>query len=561
MKFPEYYSDRSRHLWIQQGASIFESRWMATQRFMHLNDLSHARLKRHRTAMWSVLKPAEDRFDESDCEFSAAQNNSNLIRQSFDAATRRRWAGGHRELGFSCLAGEQPVRYCPLCLKACFHTLLFQFPIVLTCPHHDVPLVNHCQQCGKPIATLASDPGRDQALFCCTACGAPFVPSSQLTYNVLFGIPGAQTDFDEAHRIVAGMCVVDVTKISNTMSLRDGRGDDFVRLYAHALFAVAHPGSVKPPWLLGLPSQVDRYPVAPKKPPAPVVEGDEEDARPQKTTLHHRLHELAQVVRSLDREFTRRVRAVCGHVHQPPLKFQSESIHFSGPEFSLVMGAHDCPCCAVLTWWRAHFRTYFGFELHFADAVNSPLLADHAFWLGDLLPLEPDVLSRGALALFAGLAAQMWEWLSPEKNRPDVARVMYGAVSAGKELGAAGYRLRERIEQHKRGSDALDLPLLRHHFVVPELQCSRGQERYRVSYSLGQGIEYLKCCHHLRQQGALWKCDYYWRNNPIESKRRDRWYIDLAKQCSLRLWNELYQNQFHLNYYASVEAARRAAAF
>lgn len=557
MKFPEYYGDRPRYLWIQQGASIFESGWMAKQRFMHLNDLSHARFKRRGIAMISMLEPAEDRSGESDCAATAGWLHSEKIRETFDTATHRRWNRSHSERLFSCLADEQSVRYCPLCLKSCFHTLLFQFPVVLNCPHHGAPLVNRCKHCGKPIATLASEPGRDQALFCCAACGTPFVPSSQLTYNVLFGVPDAQTDFDEAHRIVAGMCSVDVINISNTMSLRDGTGDDFVRLYAHALFAVAHPGGIKPPWLLGLPSEVNRCPVVPNKSPAPVVE---EDDRAQKTTLHQRLHELAQVVRSIDRELSRRVRAVCRHVHQSPLRFQSESIPFSGQEFSLVMGAHDCPCCAVLTWWRAHFRTYFGFELHFADAANSPLLADHGFWLGDLLPLEPDVLARDARTLFAGLAAQMWEWLSPEKKRPDVARVMYEAVSARKELLRAGYRLRGRIEQHKCGSDALDLPLLRHHFVVPELQCSRGQERYRVSYSLGQGIEYLKCCHHLRQQGALWKCDYYWRDDPASSKRRDRWYMDLAKECSLRLWNELYLNQLDMLQLTKT-AVRRAAAF
>lgn len=532
---------------------------MGTQRFMHLNDLSHARLKRHETAVRAVLNPAEDRFDESDCEFSAAQNNSYLIRQTFDTATLMRWDRNHRKRLFSCLADDHPVRYCPLCLKACFHTPLFQFPVVLTCPHHGVPLMNRCPHCGKPIATLASKPGSDQALFCCVACGAPFVPSSHLTYNVLFGVRGAQTDFDEAHRIVAGLCAVDVTKISTPLSLRDGRGDDFVRLYVHSLFAVAHPGGVKPPWLLGLPSDVNLHPVVPKKPAASVVEGSEENDRTHKSTLHQRLHELAQVVRSLDRELSRRVKAVCGHVHQRPLQFQSESIPFSGKEFSLVMRAHECPCCAALTWWRAHFRTYFGFKLHFSDAANAPSLADHASWLGDLLPLEPDVLARDALALFAGLAAQMWEWLSPASHRHDVPNVMYQAVSARKELGNAGHRLRERIEEHKSGSDALDLPLLRHHFVVPELQCSRGQERYRVFYSLGQGIEYLKLCHHLRQQGALWKCEFDWLDKAKKSKQRDRWYMDLAKECSLRLWNELYQHQFHMLQLAKTAACREAA--
>lgn len=562
IKSPRWPGAPSPYLWRQQGAAIFESPWMATQRFMFLNDLSHARLERHKTAMGLLFDAENERPEGSNAESTSWHRHTVQTRRLFRKSTQQRWAGANPNVRFACLGDSRPIRYCPKCLEVCFHTLLFQFPIVLRCPYHNLPLLNCCQRCGQAIATLGSEPGRAQALFSCETCGVSFASPSQLTNGILFGITDGDAVFDEAHRIVAGMCAVDVTRLSGPMAMRASSSAEFARFFSHALFAVTNPGIVKPPWLLGLDSEVSVLPdVRTTAEPCPVNE-DRATSQAEAITIEQRLSELRRAILTIDFELSRQVRAICGHNHPRSLGIQSESIPFSGKEYSLVMHSHDCPCCAVLCWWRAHFRTYFGFRLHLSNSASPPRLADHASWLADLLPLEQGALSGAALALFGGLAAQMWEWLSPPVDRRDIAEAMYPAVSARKALGNAGYRLRERIEQHKQGSDALDLPLLRHHFVAPELHCSLDEEGYRVSYTAVQGLGYLKSCHQLRLQGALWKCDCYMlaTATATDSTQYDRWFADLATECSLRLWHELYRDQLRL-LLVGDEAGRLVAAF
>lgn len=42
------------------------------------------------------------------------------------------------------------VRFCPLCLESCYHSYLFQWLRVPTCPIHGCLLTSRCMQCGEP---------------------------------------------------------------------------------------------------------------------------------------------------------------------------------------------------------------------------------------------------------------------------------------------------------------------------------------------------------------------------------------------------------------------------
>ncbi len=71
------------------------------------------------------------------------------------------------------------MRFCPVCLRMGYHTVVFQLASVTTCPLHGVPLVQGCTEVGfaqSPdlnLAALASP-------FACPQCGHPLAPGEVL---------------------------------------------------------------------------------------------------------------------------------------------------------------------------------------------------------------------------------------------------------------------------------------------------------------------------------------------------------------------------------------------
>ena len=71
------------------------------------------------------------------------------------------------------------MRFCPVCLRMGYHTILFQLTCVATCPLHGVPLVQGCTKCGFALSpdlnlvALASP-------FACPQCGHPIAPAESL---------------------------------------------------------------------------------------------------------------------------------------------------------------------------------------------------------------------------------------------------------------------------------------------------------------------------------------------------------------------------------------------
>lgn len=46
---------------------------------------------------------------------------------------------------------REALRYCPECMKSCYHSVLFQFSPLAKCPIHEVPLSDTCPRCGELI--------------------------------------------------------------------------------------------------------------------------------------------------------------------------------------------------------------------------------------------------------------------------------------------------------------------------------------------------------------------------------------------------------------------------
>lgn len=64
------------------------------------------------------------------------------------------------------------LRYCPLCLKDHFHSVLFQFHVLAKCPVHHVPLEDVCPHCKKTNHRHALEVTLEAN---CLHCGKPFL--------------------------------------------------------------------------------------------------------------------------------------------------------------------------------------------------------------------------------------------------------------------------------------------------------------------------------------------------------------------------------------------------
>src|SRR5262249_30272216 len=68
----------------------------------------------------------------------------------------------------------QDVRYCPLCLvQYGFRQLIWQFPKLLVCPHHGVPLLDRCPHCKSPMRSCRAPFN----LLKCAVCGEDLMPA------------------------------------------------------------------------------------------------------------------------------------------------------------------------------------------------------------------------------------------------------------------------------------------------------------------------------------------------------------------------------------------------
>ncbi|GJI93637.1 hypothetical protein RugamoR57_03550 [Duganella caerulea] len=64
-------------------------------------------------------------------------------------------------------------RFCPVCLQDLYHTHLFQYWQVHSCPMHGVVLQTQCQSCGKPTPKVKENECLHRRPYECKACNKP----------------------------------------------------------------------------------------------------------------------------------------------------------------------------------------------------------------------------------------------------------------------------------------------------------------------------------------------------------------------------------------------------
>lgn len=72
--------------------------------------------------------------------------------------------------------GSSFLRWCPECLKYGFHALIFQLPLMHTCPGHAVALLDRCPKCQSEFPYKLSGASSSPALYCCPNCRFDLVP-------------------------------------------------------------------------------------------------------------------------------------------------------------------------------------------------------------------------------------------------------------------------------------------------------------------------------------------------------------------------------------------------
>ena len=193
---------RRRYLtWPRGGVRLGESLWSVTHRFLWLNSPNLSDLIK--TCDLSSLTP----FSLIDGGLrSHLQFTSHLIQtipesyQGFAEAlhlSKAQWLAG--TLGWLRIHHSDDIlsemRFCPECLRAGYHTVVFQLTCINHCPIHKLPLISGCPHCGKPVspelcsATLHFPYG-------CTKCGQLIVSKSSL-------IDPAKIDGQAATEIIA----------------------------------------------------------------------------------------------------------------------------------------------------------------------------------------------------------------------------------------------------------------------------------------------------------------------------------------------------------------------
>lgn len=523
MDAPDITEDKAGFLWVTNGTGPGESLWMGIQRFMYLNDLSgedFLRLGYRLNDMAgppstsALHRPLRIYSNEPALPFLADLDNG-----SMDGVYAR------PRLFFE---EDRPLRYCPECLAYCYHSLFFQHPALERCPYHGTPLLTSCQRCGKPLACLSWIAARHPKPFCCTACGNSYVPTKEVARRVLFGLPDASEALGEAYDLIFRIFMSEVAS-ARGMLKHDFADDRFIRFHCHALHAAATDGAAKPAWLIGLEEPINYRLLTSVELPRnePASQAPEEDQIPPE----EHLRSLLCILKSLNRHFSRQVRSLCKHRRPRALRSATRR---SGrdPRYFLRLAPTDCPCCAVLSWWRATFGYYFALR----QLALSPDIAlqwlEKKRWQAEHLPFQAEALARTAWNTFTGLAMHMaYRFSTKSEQLRTVHRDLSVYSRAYKELTWS--RVLE-FEQLRARRDVLEIdpPEENGHALL----CADPLARTcMVSYSLQTAMRTLAQLHAIRQAGSMWTFPQL-DAPPDHEEGKDLWYRKGGLQVYGRTW-------------------------
>lgn len=505
----------------------YESFWIGVQRFMYLNDLSgedFLRLQYRRChPAASPTASAFSRYMDKQPTTSKGTLPPNCL-DELDSHTLRS-EDRHRR---ACFHGDTPVRFCAKCLAHCYHSLLFQFPAVARCPYHDVELQLSCPKCGGLLSRLGFIPSKHPKPFCCTTCGKSFVSEKKVAQRVLHGPPDARYVLDAAYERMFLVAHTDVTSFSGFRT-HDDAEDRFVSFHCHALHAAATGGAPLPRWWTGMASPVSYRPIRPSNSTVDSASAAEKGA----ALLTDHLRPMLAIVKSINRHFSRVIRTICKHRYPRELYCAFEKSSNAISPHHMRLDQLDCPCCAVLSWWRASWGYYMA--LHQAASLQS--WRENQSWALMDVPRSSTQFAEAAWDSFMSLSIQMLYRVGPKSERlvPACRSLVQDSnhrnfasrrnlnVEAQRSLPQMGTAAFLDLEQPKMGDGSL-------------ICKDSGGKPCAVSYSLRNARQALAELHALRQSGPMTAI-------PQRSFQHsgddffDTWYRESWKRKELKNWS------------------------
>lgn len=535
-------------LWIPNATGAYESLWMSIQRFMYLNDLSGERFARlvHRAAGHGAA------FQKRELEKTYGYASLSDLRIDFDRKTER--LTGHYR---ACVRAQLPVRYCAKCLAYCYHSQLFQFPAVTCCPYHGTPLLELCRQCGKRLSIFGFVPSQHSSPFCCTSCGHQYVPEHSLKRRVLFGLPAAQSALEAAHEVILKMGRSTIVSAKGMLTHEFGE-DSFIRFHSHALYAASTHGATIPDWLIHLDENVSYRPAESK---SPSFNKKVEDEGEVESVVDH-LRPLLSVLKSINRYLARRVRSICKHPRSKRLLDQMRSRSWRGSQYYLVYDQEDCPCCAVLDWWRASLGHYFALHEMAAKYRRTLFWAEEEATLCNFVAAGPNQLAVIAMDAFTSLSIQMHYRINPKSSHLFSLHHALSVDAADHKTLCLGQHI-DFLERRGliQSSDHLDLDVYAAQQGDNTLYCSDADGfRGSVSWSMANAVRVLRELSAARAVGPI-EFSHWWEISRRTVKgAKDPWYRNLSERRDHKDLEDAFTSSFFQRAAIADHAARKNAA-
>lgn len=496
----------SRQLtWLVQNCAQFESHWIAMHRFLWMNGLTGE-------SLWRIVSSG------------AAPGIGSTLPEEFDRKlresphTRDFFAHLHSRSLRQCFGAEngeeiertQRVRFCPLCLRECFHSPLFQLANLEVCPFHGVPLQYECEYCNTPeVGSLILDPRDLKHPLQCSRCRRPFFGDD--VNKVFAGFARGTSTFRKAERAVNQVASTQLIRICGISEEQDWLKNDYGAICDCFVVVAGRPAGHEP-WRA---PDFDKFTVErsvePERLPHFV-----RDRLPE--PLNEDFENATLIAKSINRMLTRAVRRVCGHSRTMQLPWD-RVWRPSAMEPVLLMSPYDCPCCAVIDRWRAYAGKVIAMRnIARTRKAISPIYESSAIGGYRLdYSLEPNALATALLSSFTCFAVYMGallEFLAGEGA--------HGGDHSGRPLS------------HPR---FLELELQRNGIEEHGYLFETPNDYVFVAYSMRLALDALEQCVLRYKKGPLW-CP----SKPVFAAKRfprdDVWYLRMSEWLnrSNKLW-------------------------
>ena len=514
--------------WHAGQLAMHESDWIALHRFLWLNSLDAK-------GLWRLLCRRDGKrqylYNCNVWDIVAKMQSWHVT------AAAGKWIS---ERSLAHLLGNElqsillsdGVRFCPQCLALGFHSPIFYFPSLKTCPFHGCLLENTCPSCRLRFSPGLSIHFDFKHPFGCSHCAAPFVSMQHSGATELGSQAQMVATFSAVSQALARM---GVRKSSlrglcseRSLELPLIRGIVSECIFTRAgIDALPPNGFIHPrtPRTTQRPMREERtgYDALPLGAPCLIADAWPQHQAELRTSLSAVLKERVAVAKSLNRYFGKCVKRICGHRRTPMLAcIKNDATTYNVP-YEVLMKPTDCPACATLDWWRAEISKVIALKKHVLriEKSRSWLVDDsEATYRGRFLLNEPD-FSNALRTIFTRMATSMRELISPVGDEA----LNYAIYQLTTPTQPSRVRRMESLSGWEYENWHLRLPVSRYHIEPAEVWL----DDTVFSFTMKSAWAALKESVQLRRQGPLWG-----PMMPVEADRkpfasRSFWYFDVGK--------------------------------